>query len=705
MTFKKLNIKCSYETGNEDPVENFYIPVLKESKSYYRIAGYFSSSSLAVSARGISGLIKNGGKMRIICSPNLSRADMEIIESNTDLARVVLEKQFISDYDSLEDQIEKDHVKALGWLLAKDLLEIRIAYVIDNDKFVNKSALFHQKVGILVDKEGNSISFSGSINETASGWLNNIEEFKVFKSWLDGQEEYLKKDEKKFEEFWNSKRKNVRVLPISKALKEKMVEMSTDFDIEEFMAREYVKLSKNNEVEKKLSLFNYQKEAIEMWKKNDHKLLFEMATGTGKTRTAIGCINYLKKTISNVIYIISCPQSTLSLQWKSQVESLGICFDSVVIADGSNRKWRSEFKNIINKIEVGFYKDAIIYGTHKTCSSNDFLDIASSTKKLEYVFIGDEAHGFGSLKIREALLENYKYRIGLSATPKRWFDDIGSSIINDYYGKKSFEFSISDALSTINPLTGKPFLVNYYYKPFFVELTDKELDEYIKLSKKISKLSSYKKNSLEFEEQYESLLFQRSNIQKNAMCKFRALEEIIEEISPVEKVLIFTSPQQIDETMKILSNKNVRAHRYTQDQNTNPNSKFDGLSERQYLIEKFKQGVYQTLVSIKCLDEGIDIPESDTAILMANSTNPREYIQRIGRVIRQSEGKTRAQIFDVVVIPNYDRINDPVVKEFEHKIFSKEIERIKDMSKNSINNAEVLSTINEKFRRLINGSK
>lgn len=701
MSFSAININYSYETGNGDPVNEFYVPVLSHAIKYDRIAGYFSSSSLAIAARGVAGLIANGGKMRIIASPYLSEADLKIIHKSIDSPQVFVENNFIKEIDEIEDEFQRDHLRALGWMIANGLLEIKLAFVVKKDvNEIDESALFHQKVGILEDREGLQLSFSGSINETASGWLNNIEEFKVFKSWEPGQESYLVDDLLKFESFWNGNRPNVRVISISNAVKEKLVCIGEGFSNEDFIAKEYITNSKKRSINDKLSLFFYQQKAVDTWKENNYNLLFEMATGTGKTRTAIACMYEAMKIENKLIIIISCPQGTLSKQWLGEIDGIGLPLEQSVIADSTNRKWRKELEKAIKKVSVGYNKKLVIYTTHSTCSCNDFTSIISNNCKLIPIcFVGDEAHGLGANVAKKGLLEMYKYRIGLSATPKRWFDDIGSTILTSYFGNKSFEFTIGDALSTINPITNKPFLVNYYYHPIFIELTDDEFDEYQKLSNRIKKLSMLNQKSDEYQKKLESLLFTRANIEKNAVNKYEALNEIITDREKIKDTIIFTSDAQINEVLLILSSKGIIAHRFTQDEGTIPELKYGGKSERQYLIKKFKEGSYQAIVAIKCLDEGIDIPSASVAIIMASSTNPREYIQRIGRVIRQASGKTRAHIYDFILEPNLERLKNPEFVEFEKKIFKKEMNRVEDMSINAINNAEVLLAISEKMRR------
>lgn len=704
MSFKDINISYSYETGKDDPVNEFYVPLLAQSVSYDRIAGFFSSSSLAIAARGLGGLIRNNGKMRLLACPKLNPDDVKTITDVISNPDEYISKQFIDDLSHIEDMFERDHLAALGWMLANHFLEIKLALVV-KDNEINYDSLFHQKIGVLADREGNRVSFSGSINETASGWLNNIEEFKVFKSWEDGQDSYLDSDASRFNEFWIGKRDSVKIIDLPQAIADRLIQISTEFNRESFAACSYIATRQKKSIVERLSLFPYQDEAFQMWQDNGYRLLFEMATGTGKTRTAIACINHFLANENRGIVIVSCPQNTLSMQWKKEIMAIGLSFDSVIIADGSNHSWRNDISKEIKLIKLGFHKHSIIYTTHTTACTADFISIiCNSNITFPLCFVGDEAHGLGAYKTKNALQDIYKYRIGLSATPSRWFDDYGTTILTRYFGDRSYQFTIAQALLTLNPLTNKPFLIEYEYHPVFIKLTDKEMSDYQSLSTRIKKLASYSQSSDEYQKKLEALLFRRANIEKNAENKFSAFQELLNNQS-MSNTIIFASDVQIDDVMKILHSNNISAHKFTQEEGTKPDVKYGGISEREYLIKKFKDGTYQALVAIKCLDEGIDIPIANTAIIMASSTNPREYIQRVGRVIRQAKGKKRAYIYDFVIEPDFQRLHDPVVVEFEKKIFEKELLRVKDMSTNSINNADVLVQITKRLRRLDNGTE
>ena len=234
--------------------------------------------------------------MQLLVSPKLSSQDIEIIEKATKNPEEIIQNRMLNEIErihGIEGLIEKDYIIALGWLLANSLLEIKVATVYDNDgklldhEELKKSGLFHMKVGILEDKNGDVISFSGSINETASAWINNVEEFKVFKQWELGQSDYCNSDIKKFDLYWNDLAENVKVYRMPEAVEKKIIKMvPNNYDINK------VKKARNKDENYglQINLFDYQKKAIKLWNKYNYSMIFEMATGTGKTIAAIGCM-------------------------------------------------------------------------------------------------------------------------------------------------------------------------------------------------------------------------------------------------------------------------------------------------------------------------------------------------------------------------------------------------------------------------------
>lgn len=708
MSFRKIVLKHSYETGIDDLITDFYIPMLSCAKRYDRIAGFFSSTSLALSARGLAGLIEKGGTMRLITCPRLSKEDADMINAAIKDPESIIARQLIRDMEDIQDQFQKDHISALGWMLANGYLQLKIAVVYEkgricSDERAIAKSIMHQKVGILYDEDFNGVSFSGSNNESVSGWLENIEEFKVFKEWEPGQQAYFYADQRRFSDFWENRREGVRIVELPTVVRERLLQAGSNFDVERIALQNYRTAKKasvikeNDETKKDLNLFFYQQEALEKWLASGKQLLLEMATGTGKTRTAIGCMDSLLRTEDQpVLVVISCPQNTLSVQWKKEIDGLNTFASSSMICDGTVSDWRALMSTAVKKLSSGFYKNLVIYTTHQTCSSAKFCSvIREDGRKISKLFIGDEVHGMGALKTRQGLLDDYQYRVGLSATPSRWFDDEGSALIENYFGNNSYAFTIEDALKTMNPLTGKPFLVNYRYYPCFIQLTDDELAEYKSLSDRITRMSRKDEDDIG-ERVLQFLLFKRANIEKNAENKYHELELVLDKIGPdISDTIIFVSDAQLPRVLKILGDRHIKAHKFTQKESASPAARYGGMSEREYLIKKFVEGDYQVLVAIKCLDEGIDIPSAKRAIVMASSTNPREYIQRIGRIIRQAPNKDVAELYDLIIHPDISGFQDNELTKLELKIFKKEMERVKELSKNALNNAQVLNLVYE----------
>lgn len=714
MNFRDIPLKTSYDSGEDDLVWDFYVPTLQMANRYDRIAGFFSSSSLAISARGLQPFIKNNGHMRLITCPRLISKDVDMIERSSQSLNDVLIKNFVIDLDSIESQFQMDHVKALGWMIANGLLEIKIAVVKRKGRLctadeINESGIMHQKVGILYDQDGNIITFSGSNNESASGWYSNIEEFKVFTNWEFGEkfvEKYIKPDRDKFDAFWMGTREDVAIVDVPNAIRDKLIEISRDFKSENIALEKYYKGTprKKKSSKEELRLFFYQQNAVKKWEENSRQLLLEMATGCGKTRTSIGCIKKVLDEGCSTLVIIACPMKNLSEQWKEDIEKLDVDYDRGLVINGDVTHWKIALSRNINKLSVGRYKSLIIFTTHGICSDLKFINcINSLNKNVKTLFIGDEVHGMGSMENRKGLLDKYDYRIGCSATPSRWFDDYGSQLIMDYFGGDSFEFTIHDALVTHNPYTNKPYLVNYSYHAKFVGMTENELEDYQKLTNKIKRLSAYGDKEHD-NDALQNMLFKRADLEKTAENKYAALELILDEImaeEPLDDTIIFVAPQQMDRVMGILRDRNISYHRYTQEQGTVPMERYGGVSERKDIENHFKKKDFQVLLAVKCLDEGIDIPTADRAIIMASSTNPREYVQRTGRIIRQAPGKYRANLYDIILKPDLGAFASDEMAALEKQIFEKEMVRVKDLAKDSIDNSKVYRQVTQMLREVL----
>ena len=691
MGLRDLAFKKSYDSDIDDILRDFYIPALSRSTLYKRLTGFFSSTSLAIAAKGIAGLIRNGGYIKLVTGARFRESDIEAIKQAYKDTEMMLEEGMLKELEYLENEFIKDHVRALGWMVASNRLKIKVAIVVDEDgypldsKKVEQQGMFHQKVGIFKDPEGNQISFSGSENESATGWQGNIEEFKVFRSWSQAEEEYFEADLMKFEKFWEGRGERTKVIDVPKAVEERLIEIAPN-NIEELNLDKWIEQRAEND---RIKLRNYQTKAIENWLGNGERGIFEMATGTGKTLAALGCLERVLEGEKRIVVVISSPFIHLSEQWIREFDKLGIQIDKLV-ADSSKTRWKDKLVDSIIDVENGVSGRLVVLTTHNTFSSDDFKGIIKESRKRtsdqRFLLIVDEVHGIGAPERRKGLIDEYDYRLGLSATPKRWFDFEGTDRIFNYFGDVVFEFSLKDAIDA-------GYLAPYVYKPHFTSLTPEEMERYEFETRKIAKAYYRSKDEDEKDEIFTLLCIKRAKIIRNAVNKLIVFERILDDIDQLEYCLVYCSPEQIRKVQDVLNKKNIIQHKFTQREGIKAEDRFGGLSERDFLLKKFSEGIYRALVSMRCLDEGVDVPPARLAIMLDNSGNPREYIQRRGRVLRKYPGKKSAVIHDIIVEPVLKPTISRELQDLEKKIIERELQRYRDFARSSQNASECLKTM------------
>lgn len=642
MSFKEIEseIKNTYNSANSDIVNDFYNKVLSESVRYDRISGFFSSTSLAIAARGIDKFIKNNGHMRLLCGAQLSDEDVESIKNADDLKNLIDEK-FLKDYNSIEDELIKNHVKLLGWMVANDYLDIKIGVNKKSDGSYSNGIL-HSKVGILYDENDDSLLFDGSVNETAYGWRNNIESLKVFFSWINP--EYMLDDKKDFENFWENKEHSLDVFDVPEASKKELIKSAPK-------SREELDVILGNT---KPKLREYQNKAVKNWFNNGMRGIFSMATGTGKTFTALSCFDQLSNKKQQLLTVIVCPQKHLISQWEENLDSFN--FDGTILhAYGDNSKWKPQLLSLIGDLISGIKKQAVIFTTFNTFCEDKFTD------KIDFydddiLLIVDEAHGVGSDEFRQGLIENYTYRLGLSATPEIDDDFERNDFIYNYFGGIVYDYGLKKAIDN-------GFLTHYNYHPTFVDLTSEELEDYKKYSLLIARYiepkSKHEANLL------QTNLIKRRNLINNAEAKFKFLKSFLKDNKDnIKDLIIYCTGKQLPKIQEMLDELDIHNHKFTGEEST---KKVNGVSERDRILKLFAEGYYKVLVGIKCLDEGVDVPSTQTAILMASTLNSRQHIQRRGRVLRKSPGKEIAEIYDLIVFPNIKNESDSVKRILENE--------------------------------------
>lgn len=683
MSLRSLALKKSYDSDTDNILTDFYVPALSVSIEYQRLTGFFSSTTFALAAKGVSSLVRNGGMMKLVTGARFEKEDIEAIEEAYMKPEMILQKKILEDLDHLEDKFTEDHVRALAWMIANRRLKIKIAIVYSDEgipfegKTLERQGIFHQKVGILRDLDDNRISFSGSDNESAHGWQSNIEEFKVFRNWEDTERIYFEADFSKFNKFWEGVGKRTKIIDMPEAIEQKLIEIAPN-DIEELGLDKWTE-----EREQTMSVVfrDYQRKAIDNWFANGKEGIFEMATGSGKTITALGCLKKVLKNEKGIVVIISSPFIHLSEQWIREFDKAGIRCDKI-IADSSRSKWKDRLADSIMDLENCVSDELAILTTHNTFGAPDFVSLVKESKKrssrVKFFLMVDEVHGIGAPERKKGLLDEYDYRLGLSATPKRWFDLPGTDKIFSYFKDVVFSFSLKDAIDA-------GYLTPYVYKPHFTSLTTEEMKRYELETRKMSRAYYASRNDDEKDEIYTLLCIKRQKIIRNAANKLVVFRNILDDFKEFKHCLIYCSPQQIRTVQSILNDRNIVQHKFTQQEGTRPEIRFGGISERDFLIQKFSEGIYQVLVSMKCLDEGVDVPPARIAVMLDNSGNPREYIQRRGRVLRKFPGKTSATIHDIIVEPILRPDTPKEIRDIEKKIIKKELQRYRDFANSSLN--------------------
>ena len=667
---------------------------MKNAIKYQRTVAYFESKFLSLVANGLKDFILNNGKMELVCGPKLTQSEIDSINKGISNPQEIITSNFLKDIETIEDEIVLNHVKMLGWMIAKNLLDIKIAIKKDSKgRLSNSSGILHYKVGILYDKSNNIVSFSGSSNDTYNAWSKkNLEEFHVFRSWNSKDFEHLKSNIDTFNSVWYGSESSFEIMDVPIAARKKLIEISPE-KLEDLIFEEDKESVKSTDGIESIELYEYQKEAKDNWLKNGKMGIFQMATGTGKTYTALGCLDYLMNHCDKLITVITAPSNHILIQWKKSILKFPILTDKILIADSTNNKWFNEVSNYLGKMVLSNkIKKIVILTTHDTFYGVKFRNLLCDFNNFHYFLIGDEMHGLGSVKHRLGLVpELYNFRLGLSATPVRYSDEETDFLLS-FFGDIVYKFSLQKALSSFDK-KGRRFLTPFYYKPYFLSLTHEELVEYKEITEKLVKFDRNDKKQLEI---VENLLFKRADIIKDAKYKLEILKQILDDLSDYNGLIIFCSPNQIDDVCNLLNEKSLEFSRFTMGTGSKPSYKYGDISQREAILKEFEKGKIEILVSMHCLDEGVDVPSAKQAIFMCSSNSSREFIQRIGRVIRTSEGKKRAYIYDMLITPQLHEKDS--LKNYELKIFKREKKRYKKIGNIARNTSEVRKLLDKNIR-------
>jgi len=426
-------------------------------------------------------------------------------------------------------------------------------------------------------------------------------------------------------------------------------------------------------------LRDYQVDAIDSWFAHNCRGFLEMATGTGKTITALAASARLYEREKRLAVVIAVPYQHLVDQWET--ESTGFGYRSI-LAYQSRTRWLDELSHQIVDFGAGYRSFISVIVTHTTFSTPEFQQSISRIKGPSLI-IADEAHHLGAETGRQNYPYGIPFRLALSATPDRWFDEVGTSALRDYFGETVFSFPLEKAIGVS--------LTPYYYHPHLVSLTEDELEKYQDLSIRIARLAN--REDEEGKQNLKMLLIRRAELLNKAANKLPVLSELVDAQGQIEHTLFYCAPGQIDDVLRLLGwEKGLILHRFTAEEDA---------QERQQLLKDFANGHLQALVAMKCLDEGVDVPSTRTAFVLASSGNPREFIQRRGRILRKAPGKDFSVIHDLVAVPPnpLDASQDSAFFQSERSIVRRELQRFKEFANPALNKHQALDVIWEIAKR------
>jgi superfamily II DNA or RNA helicase len=717
----KWSEKRNYSNGGEhEPIE-FYLDSLCNSNSFDLLLGYFSSSAINLLSIGFAKFIHSGGKVRMVVNTFLSENDKNaIIEGQNNYENTLIDFTDLSELRKSLDDYGIHFFECISWLIANKKIEIKVI------KPKEGNGIAHYKSGIFKDGE-TSVGFNASCNFTYYGLLENLESLECYVEDEDKRSnDFITTKTKTFEDIFEQRDDNIEYLNPHE-LESQVLSEFGKIKLEDIILKEKQLLKKpdkkkfknpntlkslNNalneltklEISLKLPKFRwdegpreYQKEAYANWVINNYKGIFAMATGTGKTVTSLNCLlnEYYKTNYYKAVIVV--PTIALVKQWKE--ECLKFNFKNVIEISSQN-KWPDKVSFInsaSNIMDISFIVIVTYSSFYRNKFQNHFKKLPSET-----ILIADEAHNLGSPKVSKVLLNiHLEKRIGLSATINRKYDESGNEVIKSFFNDKApftYSYSMEEAIKN-------KVLCSYKYLPHIVRLEEDELNEYKLISKKLNKFFNFKTGTYISSSAVEVLLNTRKQIIHKAKNKLQVFTQILKaEFSKrgnVNYTLVYVPEgiepnyedldesieneseiKLIDEYTRAVSriNSSIIVKQYTAK-----------TKDRERIIKEFKNGEINVLTSMKCLDEGVDIPRSELAIFCSSTGNPRQFIQRRGRVLRTHEDKSFATIHDLVVVPEIN--SSDANFEMEKRIVLNELQRVVDFSRLAMNKIDTYNAL------------
>lgn len=653
MSFKDFPINRSYiNQGPGNFADAFLVPALKHTKLYERSVGFFSSGVFVSLLNGVMELGKNGGHIHLIASPQLNQNDIDAINTGYELREVAKNaaernvREAAANLESLQLQILVD-------LIAEGILDVKIAVA-------DSAGDYHDKLGILTDFSGNSIAFYGSPNESNNGYRENYEKIRLVRSWNEAENESVEDEKEEFKRLWNHDNEYVTTYEFRDSFKQNILKV--------------VETKRQSEKQQTpIKLRDYQEAAIKAWAENGYRGFYTMATGTGKTWTAIYSAKELQKH-NPALMVICAPYKHLIRQW---AEDLIKAYPNatIIMVSSENPGWDKQISNALVAQRYDSDKQLIIVSTILSFNSDRFNNVIGKSVSDKLLII-DEAHRFS--KRPDALKTTYKYMLGLSATPYSGSSATKGRELMDFFGGQVFSLPIEQALE-------RGYLVPYEYHPIYVNASDDEERRFNVQTQIIS--SCFRNGVLIDADKLVKSLRNRLRIISMAEEKQSKIDIILNQVNEKDHLVVYCGDgklyndstgeeiRHIQDVKRVLTRHGYKASQFTCNED---------MHERMELVDVFNRQKIDALAAIRCLDEGINIPSIKAALILSSNDDYREFVQRRGRILRQYTGKASAQIYDVIVLPSG-------TNEAWAKI---ELRRFREYARLALNSDELMSELN-----------
>lgn len=666
----------SYRSGRDDLARELFGAALATATTYRRAAGFFSSSVFVVLGAPLASFFERGGRITLVTSTLFEAGDVEAIKRDY-IERGTQSYPTIEAFCQGLASGKRTGAGLLGAALRLGLLQIFVARPTSSIPH----AIYHEKFGLFGDGRS-MIAFSGSGNESGLALAGSFERHEVFCSWGDASERSaVESMDRQFGLLVRNKTAAIEVRPLLDAYRDGWLErrMKVTRDGADGSAQLVRVAEPEHLVQFPFQLFEHQKAARRKWAGAGGRGLLAMATGSGKTITSLSIASSLYDALEErwLCIVIVAPFIHLVDQWIEVAAGVGLV--PVRCAEGS-AKWQDELSTAIYALNGKSRRILSIAVTSATLQSATFQEQICRIR-VPMLVIGDEAHNYGSTKIAKCLPQQAAYRIGLSATPEKWMDPEGTSRIVDYFGGIVHRYGLKEALDD-------EILTPYLYHPTLVALEPDEAAKYEEYTAKLARFG-ISDDASDLSDGAKALLLKRARLLAGARGKLPVLLSLLEDRRDDTHMLIYCGdgrpeagddempPRQIEQVVTMAEDLGIICALYTAD--TPPD-------RRRAILQDFDAGRIQALVAIRCLDEGVDVPSTKTAFILSSSTNPRQFVQRRGRVLRRSPatGKIRAEIYDFFMVPDASGA-DGHISSAMAGVVKKQLDRILEFSTLAIN--------------------